>query len=392
VESALSVEESQGSEIVVNVFIHKAARMSRKTFLSRVNRVEAVRTESCCNLLTWHPRDFKEFRFLEHFHAAIHAADFSGFHSESRYVFGISVAPLLYSWFNQNKLTTIREQIINYFAAKYIWEKSQRPMLQDELYRPLFDEIQRVIKTYYPADIESAYKIEADNWETDPPKAAAMATHGFERLKADYAKASINYTGAPPPEIFKDFHDRSYWNLPDSEAHLRQSWGITGGRDCEFNFCFEQFYFTRTDWEEIIIKGDPDELRRREARSDLWEKWKLTFDRYEQTKNHVFQLTSEVPQKGFVYVFQEGTSKVRKVGFTHREQDVENRRKAAQPYSHEVWSTRGYFPVASQNTETVIHNILKKMGCHIRGELFSLTEEQVTDLLDDEWRRRNNIF
>lgn len=272
--------------VIVNVFIHREAKMSREAFLKRVTSVRAIRTRSYGEWLTWYPRSFEDFRRFETFHSAINIADFSNFHSDAGYVFGILVAPALYAWFKQNSLSKIQRQIINYFAAKYIAYESQRATLRENLYSPVFEEILQVVKTYYASNPESAYSL--TGWES--------AAQNHEQLKQDYVKASSAYSGGEPPELLRDFHEKNYWMMPDSESRLREAWGVTGGRN-GFDFGFDEFYFTRKDWEEIIIKGSPDELRRAEAKSDLWDKWKLTFDRYEQTKNHVFQLTSESAKK-----------------------------------------------------------------------------------------------
>jgi hypothetical protein len=272
--------------VIVNVFIHKEAKMSRKAFLKRVTRVRAIRTRSYGDWLTWYPRSFEDFRRFENFHSAINIADFSNFCSSADHVFGVLVAPALYAWLKQNSLSTIQRQIINYFAAKYIAYESQRATLRENLYSPCFEEVLQVVKAYYASDPESAYSLAQSE----------SAAQNHEKLKQDYVNASSAYSGAEPPELLRDFHEKNHWMMPESESRLRKAWGVTGGRN-GFDFDFDAFYFTEKDWEEIIIKGNPDELQRAEAKSDLWDKWKLTFDRYEQTKNHVFRLTSENVKK-----------------------------------------------------------------------------------------------
>ncbi len=170
------------------------------------------------------------------------------------------------------------------------------------------------------------------------------------------------------------------------------AWGLSRrefGRWPSLSFNYRFAFFFERDWQNIIVNGEEDTLERVESSENIWQKWLHTFESYPRTHRHIFFAMSDPVQTGFVYLFKGKELGLYKTGFTSKE-DAYARKASGQTFSAEELIPAGHFRAASKRTEKVVHELFA--ANRVRGEWFALTEQDIANLLDEEWRIRNNIF
>ena len=358
--------------LIINPSIHKTTKLSRKQFLDKVSFVKAIRTIENNTYLTIYPYDYNEYLLIEQFHDLINKGDFSFFQSSNKHEFGIIVPKALFSWFKNTDLVVIQKQIISWLTSIYVINDCDwRNKMREDLYSIVFEEVLSVFKNYYPENIDTIT--------------------GYSDLKDVCRKACTSYAGSLPSQLLCDFYFPFYSPCEKERERLEKEWGLLDQDEKIHNFVFffDSFYFTKTDWEDIVENDKENSLQRAESSSEIWHKWEQTFSHYETRKTHIFSFFSEEQKKGFIYVIRRGDTSEYKIGWT-ADHDINKRCKSLQTGSPEILTVRGHFPTSSQKTEKVIHNIFKKQ--HISGEWFYLTEDQVVNLLNPYWRQKNNIY
>src|SRR5437773_6046866 len=75
-DAVLAQPATRNFVYVMNIHIHKDAKLSRKEFLQRVACISAIRTNWNNRGLTWYPCNAEQWNLLGHLHTAVHSGDF----------------------------------------------------------------------------------------------------------------------------------------------------------------------------------------------------------------------------------------------------------------------------------------------------------------------------
>lgn len=352
--------------IVINPNLNANSGLKKSEFLTRVSGVQAVRTNHqkeeenltvyICDRESWEfPRYLKEaicqcnFDNLDNFYKVKH--------------FGIDLPDQFLQWFQNCDLQLIHRQIVCWLSAMYAFGAERREIMETQIYPPVMEEIQRLYDDFYSE------------------KEAFFENAGEEDFHKIYHEACHYYYNAMPP-IFLD--QPCTLNLD----HASYKWGFP--KDPKFDIKIGRFYFKEEDWNRIVEDGTEDELLLREESShEYWIKWKHQFASYESHGNHIYGLYDSEISGGYIYLIWEvGTSNY-KIGYTSNS-DIEKRVSSLQTGNSRELSIHGYFPCSSSSTERVLHRIFS--NCRSQGEWFVLSDEDVNNILDEQWRRKNNVF
>jgi hypothetical protein len=363
----------QIKKIVINPFIHKRAGLSPNEFLQRLNNVKALQFDNWPRLgglpsLTYYPISSKEWTDLASFHRLINIGDFSCFDIYTTdYVFAVILPEKLYHWLANTELVTVQRQIINWLAACSYLNTDKKPgEIDADVFPALRKEINSVAAKFYIPHFPDAEFI----WggEGYLKKEKVFLKH--------YIEVSKSFSGGPPPEFFKLFRPGNPKSLDIVGKH---------------SFTYEYAFMFDRHWKNIVEQDGNDDLLRAENSSELWENWRHTFSQYEQTRNHVFSLCAKDVPKGFIYIFRGNELCRYKIGFT-ADEDPYKRQSSLQTGSAEGLLPVGHFPAASQKTETVVKTFFGNKKVRPNGEWFVLTDQELANLLDEDWRIKNNIF
>lgn len=261
-------EDLRGQTIIIDPYIEKKAKLTRDEFLKRVACVKSIRTSYNSNYISFYITSLDEFTNLKKFHDLINEGTFD---FPTHKVFAVAVQTKLYDWFKNTDYAVIEKQIVGWLTAAYYFQPTKRNIQKEQLYKPLFDEILTLVDKHF----KSFSLPDFDKFEEE------FLNDNNEKVFAEIAKCNKKYNefchdfyNSDPPEFLKTPFD--YETLPE--------WGVNDYH----NFQFVQAYFTDKDWEHIIVKGNADDIQRSESRDDLWEKWKHTYQTFDQRKNFVY--------------------------------------------------------------------------------------------------------
>ena len=368
---------TDGEIVFVNPHIWKASKVSRLEFLRRIRCVEALRVYAVTDasqqttempVISFFPGSLSAWGLLEKFHRVVNEADFSVFDGYDR-ILAIMAAPKPVQWIRNTKLVTLQRQILNWIAAWSTYHYGKFPDENTTVLPPgVREEVEAIKREFYDDS-----RFTNDNlWETHYPER-------LDQLIRHYEETSKNLTGAPPPEILK---------LPRFKLNVAlEAWGL--GQN--FNLPYRYACFLDRDWERIVVQGTTDDLDRMESSEELWEKWLYTFDNYPATHNHVFRVLGNEVQMGFVYLLQGEELGRYKIGFTASGNSY-SRRGSLQTGSAERLVPAGHFRAASAKTEQTVKMHFEAKRVRPDGEWYALAKQDVDNLLDEDWRIRNNIF
>jgi hypothetical protein len=388
-------------EIVIDAHIHDQAKISRDTFADRISNVKGIRTKEFP--LGFYLDDISKLSRLEQLHQIVNTGKFKGQTFTDNKLFAIGVPQKLFLWFKNTTATTLHKQLLHWHAAYYAFNSFQE--FADEEFDPLvLKEVKKILKQFYPENFKEKFYI--DNIENSK-KYKATKEYG---LKYYYEK-SEEYTGSLPPEFLKNPYRDPLSSIEDSDY----DWGLLP--NCKFSLLIS--YFNELDWiiiaersktkliefhkwsidnkrmsikeiDDIIQNADNDTLQRAESDSDMWQKWKYTFQNFEIRKEFTYSL---VPKNnshgGYVYLQQDETSAT-KIGWTKNEGF--QRKAGNQTGNPTVLTEIGRFMASSTKTETVLHEMFRDKQTRRGGEWFWLTESDIENILNYEWRMKNNIF
>jgi len=274
-------EDLRGYVFLANPNIHDRAKLNRQDFIDRVSCVKEIRTAINSSYLSFYITSLEDYNNLKRFHDLVKKGIFD---FDYNIVFLIAIQPNLFNWFKTTSYQTIEKQITFWLASLYFFVPAKRHILEKQLYKPLLEEIQNIVTTYYKEfsapDFEELYEqyINGDDDSIYP-----YIKEQKEKCVQKYLKGCFDFFGAAPPDFLRTPFDYERLN----------GWGINE----DFGFDIIESYFLDKDWEFIIVKGGKDDLFRSESRSDLWDKWKHTYSRFDKTKNFVYS---------FYYPNQEG--------------------------------------------------------------------------------------
>lgn len=352
--------------IVINPNVNAKSGLKRQDFLTRVSGVQAVRTnyKKPEENLTIYIHDRESWEFYRYLQEAICQGNFDNLDNFYEVThFGIDIPDQLLKWFQNCNIDLIRRQIVCWLSAMYAFEPDRREIMKKQIYLPVMEEIQKLYYDFY--------------LEREP----FLENAGQEELYKIYHDACRFYYCATPP-IFLDQpcllklnHARDAWRIPENS---------------EFDIKIGRFYFNESDWKSIVEDRLEDEtLLREESSREYWIKWKHQFASYESHGNHIYSLYDSKLSGGYIYLIREvGTSNY-KIGYTSNF-DIQKRVSSLQTGNSRELLIHAYFACSSSSTESVLHRIFS--NCRIQGEWFVLSEKDVSNILDEEWRRKNNVF
>ena len=149
------------------------------------------------------------------------------------------------------------------------------------------------------------------------------------------------------------------------------------------------FIFENQIGKESWVEGSEDDMLRADSSREYFAQWKHQFSSYDSHGTHIYGLYDSDVSAGFIYVIGEVGSDNFKIGFTSNP-DIERRRAALQTGNANDLVVRGSFSCTSNTTERLLHRLFS--DCRRQGEWFALSEEQVSAILNDQWRRENFVF
>jgi hypothetical protein len=389
-------------KIVIDPFINEQAKLSRAAFLERVRSVQSIRTTNL--KIGFYLNDDKKLLQLTHLHQIVNVGKFNGQTLTPHRLFAIGIPQKLFSWVSNTSLATFKQQLLHWHAAYYTFNPFQE-FADEELDPLVLAEVNEIIIKFYPENYREKFNVaNIDNNEERKEKMDFALKY--------YNDVSIQYTGSHPPEFLKNPYQDPFWNIEENDY----DWGLS--RKCQFTIRIS--CFSRLDWivkversidklkdfykldlrkgrktiqeiEAMIENADDDNLQRAESDDEMWQKWKYTFQNYEISKEFIYDslIPREESKTGYVYLMQD-ESGATKIGWTKKEEI--DRISGVQTGNPTNISIRGSFKASSSKTEKVLHKLYKSKRIRERGEWFFLTEEDIQNILDTEWRRRNNIY
>ena len=265
-------QDLRGYVILANPNIHEKSKLTRVEFIEKVSCVKEIRTAINSYYLTFYITSLQDHNNLKRFHDLVNKGLFD---FDNNIVFVVAIQPNLYDWFKTTKYHTIEKQITFWLASLYFFAPKKRHILQKQLYTPLFEEIENLVAIHYDdfsaPDFEELHQ---QYYDTDDESVYANIREQKERCLQKYLKGCNDFYKAAPPDFLRTPHDYERLN----------GWGINE----DFGFDIIESYFLDKDWDFIVVRGGDDNLFRSESRSDLWEKWKHTYSRFDKTKNFVY--------------------------------------------------------------------------------------------------------
>jgi hypothetical protein len=372
------------ARVVIDPHIWKKSGLSRAEFLKRIRSFKKLRLRPVMTpqeattlpVFSYFPRTLESWALLESLHNLVNEGDFSAFDGRtSDHIAVLVIPPRLATWLLHTKVATLQNQILNWLAA----------------YRAFHSELPDKKTACLPPGLEE--KVEA-----------IMRKHYFGRFSHDevwkmsnrtgpqdfldhYLQVSKELTGGPPPEILK---------LRNCEVHevRTQEWGLSDFALSDwigFDFHYDYGYIRDDDWKVFIVEGQECELPAAESSDELRQKWLHTLDLFPTRRRHLFSILGGEAQLGYVYILRNEATGHHKIGFTAGS-DPYGRLASLQTGSSERLIPAGNFRAASLKTEAVVQRHFAAKRLRPDGEWFALSPEDLANLLDEDWRVRNNIF
>lgn len=312
---------------------------------------------------------------LEQLHNLVNNGDFSVFEARTTdIVVALLLSPKVVTWLLNTKVATMQQQILHWLAA---WSALHSDLPEQGTCLPveLSEIVEHLKRQYYSQRFPSD-----EIWESGYPTMP-------REFQSHYERTSKEVTGAAPPEILRllDYQTNSI---------LADDWGLTR---IQFSmrlsrlFSYQYVHIRRDDWESYVIHGETTDIGAAEAREDIRQNWLHTLELYPQRKTHIFEVSVPEATIGFVYLLRGSDSRRFKIGFTAGEAPY-GRISSLQTGSSEKLEEAGFFPAASIKTEEVVHCLFEGKRIRSNGEWFSLSDEDVDNLLREEWRISHNIF
>lgn len=350
-------------DFIFNVQIHKELKIDFRSFLDKVDNIENLRCLREHRKFTFFITTKEEQFFFDIIYNIVNSGNFKldDYFSEIK-IFALGLPPKILSWFKNTDYDVIYTQMINWLAADYYFDDSQKDVLTSQLYEPVLIDVQKCVKKYQDYIDKNNIEVCDDN-----------------QLDI-YNLMSINLTGAKPVEILKYFGCTS-WDT---------GWGISANYGINIIIS----YLKDLDWDEDIVNGKRDSENHFFSESNrlIMELWRNQYHRFHlDFSNNKFKakLTSS-DVKHFVYIIREGDRNRFKIGWTTNPKSDFQRLKQMQTGNSDKLILIDFFQVTSKNTEKVIHKYFRDF--HILGEWFELSDGQVEDLKNSDWRISKNIL
>jgi hypothetical protein len=338
--------------------VHKGSKLNRENFFSRVSCVKAIRHRLEDFNLTYYPTSIEKWSLWKGIYHAVNEGNFDGLDVYNpRRTFVLILPRKAYDLFRRVDLGVIQNQIVSYISFLWEMDLSMRHVMTEQIYSPVLDRAKNLAGYLFPDGINQNIEI--------------------EELKSIFVEAVKKETGISPFEFIL---------IPgESNNHVKSEWGI--GHD--FHLSYAICYFNDLDWTLIIDKGEKDDLWRSESLSEPWEMWKHDFQLGDGAPCGEVKIFEEIPASGIVYLINQCGTGYYKIGWSTA-QDPEKRLSSLQTGNPGELSVVGFFNVSSIKAEKMLHEIFSPK--RTSGEWFNLSEEDVTMILDSQWRIRNFII
>jgi len=389
-------------EVLIDPSINEYGKLSRIEFLNRIRNVKSIRTRE--TKVSFYPnKNSPTLTNFEQLYQIINDGNFTFQTLTNNKLFAIGIPRKLYLWLRNTTISTLHKQLLHWYAAYYAFNSFQK--FAEEEFDPLvLFEVKQILNTYYPENLKDSFNIDSiDDFKEHETKKKKALKH--------YNDISIKYTGSLPPEFLKN----PYWNPISNIESNDPDWGLD--RDCAFNILIS--YFNPLDWiriiernkekmkeyyddslkrgsiteneiDEMLLQADEDTLERTESDSEMWMKWKYTFQNFEMRKEHKYSMLAKTESTvGFIYLNQDGNGAT-KIGWTTK--TGKERISSIQTGNPTNVVERGRFSASSKKTENILHEMFKNKRARESGEWFHLSEEDIANILDSTWRNSNNIF
>lgn len=416
--------------LLINPNIHQEAKLKKDKFLKRIKNVEKIRTDYFERHLL--VSEAMEWDFLEELHKAINSGVFN-FTAGGHKIFAFEISHDYYDWFRNNSLHTIQKQIINWIAAVYLSRKDIKEYLDDFIYQPVLTEVKKVIQNHYPKDFWEKYEIpeETMEWEYDASSSKIEeltssdwnafrdkhyeSIHKLIREKiAWYEQASLSYINCLPPKFLKnplkcsrvvDFDEYGLRYSPKLKIRMAyftaSDWMFIVERNKQkviesYKYELKIGVMTYAKIDRLMKDSETDTLDRAESDKTIWNNWLFSYRNYEKTNSHIFKLFDEETIVGFIYIVRQRNTSYFKIGWTEQKkgltdrQSVENRVSSLQTGNPEPLDIVGFFRASGTKTERTLHNYFDTK--RRTGEWFLLSDSDWQNILNDNWRIKNNIF
>lgn len=370
--------------IVHNRDVHSLARLSRRAFANRVKSVQAIRCNAFGQPFSWYPTSLFNVETNRSIHKAVRDGDFSGLHD-------IEIATSDYSDRLQKELDSGKWLFVSKrnlslkkgdIAEHFVMFSLIVPVpLARLLSGATIDVVERMIVVYLSllwmsgSDDDERIAMSEQVYPSFLEKAIELSRPYGDRSRQDMSvdfcdELCLKYAGTHAPGIFFDNSDNQRLCLGDSPEWCMNSFSCRVGTT----------YFTTRDWLSIVIGDDDDDLDRCESVEEMWRLWLESF-------LCGSPCASNASSPGFIYLIRNSSTGRVKIGWT--KSDPRSRLNNLQTGCDSALELIGSFPASSIATEALLH---ERYASHrISGEWFSLSDYEISRMLDVEWRRQEGI-
>lgn len=415
---------------LINPNIHHDAKLKKDKFLDRIKNVQQIRANSLER--NFFPNELKEWEILEELHKAINNGVFN-FGVSGYKIFSFEIDEDLYNWFKNNDLDVIRKQVVNWIAAVYLSRPSLQEYFDNYIFAPVLTEVKSVIKNHYSENYFEKYKIlskvvelfeaafdghnnelKYEAYSTFQEKHSKEIENLYAERDSEYTRASSSYINCSPPKHLRNPISENnvlgfYQNRLRYSPHINiriayfteTDWIFIVERDINkanqlYKSEQKKGIYSFTDIKKMMTDSEKDTLERAESDKTMWNNWLYSYKNYEKTKSYIFSLYGETSNTGLIYIIRQRNTNFFKIGWTEekigmtKKQSVEKRISSLQtgnPYPLDIVD---YFSASSRKTEKTLHLYFDSK--RKTGEWFELSDKDLQNIINDDWRINKNIF
>ena len=350
--------------IVCNTDLHNTFGADSSKFFDRIKHLKQMRTMPSSECFSYFITSDFELDRLKNLQLGIKTGKIDFIETsgrKSQYVFALDISKRIVDWLYYSSPSELEKQLVAWIAIMYFLDPDHRPVLDHQLHKRLLTKAKKLIQQrftkYFNVTLSSDGIFKLGKKE--------FIDSNQVRLK--YTELCMDYFGKPPCYPLDN-----PWGFPDLIDHF--GYGVLGAK-INFNY---SFMFER-DWDEIVIRGIPDDLNRSESEPHLIKDWKEVITKHEIKAHHVYDRYNEIPveeyitqKEGFVYVLSNVCFKdnLYKIGYTTRE--IEDR--VNELYTTGVpaqFDVEFMLPVNNlRKVEEAIHHKLRKYRVNNEREFF----------------------
>lgn len=370
--------------ILFDPISNSRANLKKEIFLKRIQNVKALRSNTHVHPFFIHEN--QDYSIIDDLYNAINNKNFEfGSYPDSRVVI-IEINKDLFEWFFNTDLNVIKKQIYNWMTAVMIVNDRSFNEIHELVYPYIINEIEYIFKNYYSEFIENVGEFTAMDDSEISDK--------YNRFKDKYAQVCKDYIGSLPVSFlsnpFKANFFYPYFNITTGFFRIDDWIGIIEKNFPKFvDLDSNSMSNDTSKLREIFDSYKYDTLERAEKNYEYFEIWKQNFIKHTGAEPHTHIPIHEIVKKGFIYLVNQENTEFYKIGWTENG-DVEKRLNQLQTGNPYKIVLVDYFVASSIKTEKVLHNHFDSQ--RITGEWFKLTNDDVKNLLNENWRINNHIY